>query len=88
MLHDVGKIGVSDPLLVKIGPLGDEDWKELRTHPEIGAQLLSRPELADLREWILAHHERLDGSGYPYGLAGDEIPLEARILAWPTPTRR
>ena len=81
VLHDVGKIGVSDPLLVKIGPLRDEDWKELRTHPEIGAQLLSRPELADLREWVLAHHERLDGSGYPFGLSGDEIPIEARILA-------
>ena len=65
VLHDVGKIGVSDPLLVKIGPLGDEDWKELRTHPEIGAQLLSRPELADLRGWVLAHHEWLDGSRVP-----------------------
>ena len=81
VLHDVGKIGVSDPLLVKIGPLGDDDWKELQTHPEIGAQLLSRPELADLRGWVLAHHEWLDGSGYPFGLAGDDIPLEARILA-------
>ena len=65
VLHDVGKIGVSDPLLVKMGPLGDEDWKELRTHPEIGAQLLSRPELADLRSWVLAHHERPDGDGLP-----------------------
>ncbi len=81
VLHDVGKIGVSDPLLVKMGPLGDEDWRELKTHPEIGAQLLSRPELADLRSWVLAHHERPDGTGYPFGLSGDEIPLEARILA-------
>jgi diguanylate cyclase (GGDEF)-like protein len=81
VLHDVGKIGVSDPVLVKTGPLAEEDWRELRTHPEIGAQLLSRPELADIRSWILAHHERPDGSGYPLGLAGDDIPLEARILA-------
>ena len=51
------------------------------THPEIGARLLSRPEFADLREWILAHHERPDGLGYPHGLRADEIPLEARILA-------
>jgi diguanylate cyclase (GGDEF)-like protein len=81
VLHDVGKIGVSDPVLVKTGPLEEEDWQELKTHPEIGAQLLSRPELSDLRQWVLAHHERPDGSGYPHGLSGDEIPLEARILA-------
>jgi diguanylate cyclase (GGDEF)-like protein len=81
VLHDVGKIGVSDPVLVKTGPLGEDDWRELRTHPEIGAQLLSRPELADLRAWVLAHHERPDGTGYPSGASGDEIPLEARILA-------
>ena len=81
VLHDVGKIGVSDPVLVKTGPLEEDDWRELRTHPEIGAQLLSRPELADLRAWVLAHHERPDGTGYPAGLSGDDIPLEARILA-------
>jgi HD-GYP domain-containing protein (c-di-GMP phosphodiesterase class II) len=81
VLHDVGKIGVSDPVLVKTGPLEEHDWEELKTHPEIGAQLLSRPELSDLRQWVLAHHERPDGSGYPHGLSGDEIPLEARILA-------
>ena len=51
------------------------------THPEIGARLLSRPEFDDLRAWILAHHERPDGLGYPRGLSADEIPLEARILA-------
>jgi HD-GYP domain-containing protein (c-di-GMP phosphodiesterase class II) len=51
------------------------------THPEIGARLLSRPEFADLREWILAHHERPDGLGYPHALRADQIPIEARILA-------
>ena len=81
ILHDVGKIGISDRVLTKPGPLTDEEWIEMRTHPEIAARLLSREEFEDLREWILAHHERPDGTGYPRGLSGDEIPLEARILA-------
>jgi putative nucleotidyltransferase with HDIG domain len=81
VLHDIGKIGVSDGVLMKPGPLDASEWKEVRTHPEIGARLLSRPEFDDLRGWILAHHERPDGRGYPHGLAGDEIPVEARILA-------
>ncbi|HEX2233560.1 MAG TPA: diguanylate cyclase [Thermoleophilaceae bacterium] len=81
LLHDVGKIGVSEAMLIKPGPLDEEEWAEMRTHPEIAARLLAGPEFEDLRSWILAHHERPDGSGYPYGLSGDEIPLEARILA-------
>ncbi|MBA2630169.1 MAG: HD domain-containing protein, partial [Thermoleophilaceae bacterium] len=81
VLHDIGKIGVSDPLLVKTGPLDEKEWEELRTHPEIGAALLSRPELSDLREWVLSHHERPDGTGYPLRLGGESIPLEAKILA-------
>jgi diguanylate cyclase (GGDEF)-like protein len=81
LLHDVGKIGISDRVLTKPGPLEPEEWAQMRTHPQIGARLLSRPELSDLRGWILAHHERPDGFGYPFGLSGDEIPLEARILA-------
>ena len=81
MLHDLGKIGISDRVLTKPGPLDDAEWAQMRTHPQIGARLLSRPELADLRAWILAHHERPDGSGYPFGLSGDEIPVEAQILA-------
>ena len=81
VLHDVGKIGISDRVLNKPGPLTDAEWKEMRTHPEIASRLLSRPEFDDLRGWILAHHERPDGGGYPKGLKGDEIPLEARILA-------
>ncbi len=81
MLHDVGKIGISDNVLTKRGPLDDEEWIQMRTHPQIGARLLSRPELADLRGWVLAHHERPDGRGYPFGLSGDAIPLESRILA-------
>jgi diguanylate cyclase (GGDEF)-like protein/putative nucleotidyltransferase with HDIG domain len=81
VLHDIGKIGIPDRVLTKPGPLDASEWKEMYTHPEIGARLLSRPEFADLREWILAHHERPDGQGYPHALRGDDIPLEARILA-------
>ena len=81
VLHDIGKIGISDSVLSKPGPLDADEWQEMFTHPEIAARLLTRPEFDDLRGWILAHHERPDGAGYPYGLSGDEIPLEARILA-------
>ena len=81
VLHDIGKIGISDRVLSKAGPLDPDEWQEMHTHPEIGARLLSRQEFDDLRAWILAHHERPDGHGYPRGLKGDEISLEARILA-------
>jgi putative nucleotidyltransferase with HDIG domain len=81
LLHDVGKIGVSEAMLIKPGPLDEDEWAEMRTHPEIAARLLAGPEFEDLRSWILAHHERPDGAGYPYGLSGNEIPLESRILA-------
>jgi diguanylate cyclase (GGDEF)-like protein len=81
VLHDVGKIGVSDRLLTKPGPLDPDEWQQMRTHPEIAARLLAHPEFDDLRSWIVAHHERPDGKGYPAGTAGDEIPLEARIIA-------
>ncbi|MGH2716914.1 MAG: HD-GYP domain-containing protein [Thermoleophilaceae bacterium] len=81
VLHDVGKIGVSDRVIVKPGPLDADEWREMRTHPEIGARLLTHPEFDDLRAWVLSHHERPDGRGYPEGLTGDAIPLEASILA-------
>jgi diguanylate cyclase (GGDEF)-like protein/putative nucleotidyltransferase with HDIG domain len=81
VLHDIGKIGISDSVLSKPGPLDAAEWKEMYTHPEIGARLLSRGEFADIRSWILAHHERPDGLGYPRGLSAEDIPLEARILA-------
>jgi diguanylate cyclase (GGDEF)-like protein/putative nucleotidyltransferase with HDIG domain len=81
VLHDIGKTGVSDRLLSKRGPLDPDEWRSIRTHPESGARLLAHPELEDLRAWVLAHHERPDGKGYPRGLSGDEIPIEASILA-------
>jgi HD-GYP domain-containing protein (c-di-GMP phosphodiesterase class II) len=80
-LHDIGKIGLPSAVLRKPGPLGDTEMAQVRTHPEIGAEVLSGRGLEDLRDWVAAHHERPDGRGYPAGLAGDEIPFEARILA-------
>jgi diguanylate cyclase (GGDEF)-like protein len=81
VLHDVGKIGLPDAILRKPGRLTDDEWLPMRRHPEIGARILGDDNFADIRSWVLAHHERPDGKGYPYGLLGDEIPLEARILA-------
>jgi diguanylate cyclase (GGDEF)-like protein len=81
LLHDLGKVGVSNRLLSKPGPLDADEWQEMRTHPEIAARLLDHPDFEDLRAWILAHHERPDGRGYPAGLTDEEIPLEGSILA-------
>jgi diguanylate cyclase (GGDEF)-like protein/putative nucleotidyltransferase with HDIG domain len=81
VLHDIGKIGLPDAILQKPGPLARSELAEIRTHPEIGAQILSGRGLEDLREWVFAHHERPDGKGYPCGLTDSEIPLEAKILA-------
>ena len=81
LLHDIGKIGVPDPVLQKAGPLNDEEWAEMRKHPELGARILAGANLDDISSWVLAHHERPDGGGYPAGLTDHEIPLEAKILA-------
>jgi HD-GYP domain-containing protein (c-di-GMP phosphodiesterase class II) len=81
VLHDLGKLGIADAILHKAGALTDAEWKEMTRHPEIGARILAHAGLRDIAAWVLAHHERLDGRGYPFGLAADEIPLEARILA-------
>ncbi|RDI73508.1 Response regulator containing a CheY-like receiver domain and an HD-GYP domain [Gaiella occulta] len=84
LLHDVGKIGIPDAILGKPGPLTAEEWDVIRRHPEMGHRLLggSRSALLDLAATVAyTHHERLDGSGYPRGLAGDEIPLAGRIAA-------
>ena len=81
VLHDIGKLGVADAVLQKPGALTDEEWEEMRRHAELGARILAHANLPDIASWVLAHHERLDGGGYPHGLAGDAIPLEARILA-------
>jgi HD-GYP domain-containing protein (c-di-GMP phosphodiesterase class II) len=82
LLHDVGKIGVADAILEKLGPLTEEEWKVVKRHPEVGARMLEPLEsLSGALPVIRHHHERPDGSGYPDGLEGDEIPLGARIVA-------
>lgn len=81
VLHDIGKIGVADSILQKPGPLTDAEYDAMKKHPEIGARILGGSGLADVRQWVLTHHERPDGRGYPTGMSGDRIPLEARILA-------
>jgi len=81
VLHDLGKLGIADAILYKPGPLDDGEWKEIMRHPEIGARILEHAGLSDIASWVRAHHERLDGRGYPKGISGHEIPLEARILA-------
>jgi putative nucleotidyltransferase with HDIG domain len=82
LLHDVGKIGVSDAILLKPGKLTDDEWELMRKHPEIGYHMLRQVKfLQGPAEIILAHHERWDGQGYPKGLHEDEIPLGARIFS-------
>jgi putative nucleotidyltransferase with HDIG domain len=82
LLHDVGKIGVSDFILHKPGPLTDEEWQEMRRHPAIGYEMLKGVRfLAKPSEIVYSHHERFDGKGYPSALAGDEIPLGSRVFA-------
>jgi diguanylate cyclase (GGDEF)-like protein/putative nucleotidyltransferase with HDIG domain len=81
LLHDIGKIGISDEILNKAGKLTDEEWEVIRSHPQLGADIVSNvPELASCLAGILYHHEHYDGSGYPAGLKGEAIPLDARIL--------
>jgi HD-GYP domain-containing protein (c-di-GMP phosphodiesterase class II) len=81
MLHDIGKVGVPEAILQKPGALSEAELTVVKRHPELGAQILEHPCLADVRGWVGAHHERPDGQGYPLGLRGEEIPLEARIVA-------
>jgi HD-GYP domain-containing protein (c-di-GMP phosphodiesterase class II) len=82
LLHDLGKVGVSRRILVKDGQLDSEEFSEIERHPAIGAHIIeSVPFLADLAPLVLHHHERPDGAGYGEGLSGDQIPIEARILA-------
>lgn len=81
LLHDIGKIGVPDAILNKPGKLSDHEYAEMQRHPEIGARILGSDVLDDVRSWVLAHHERPDGLGYPFGLSGEQVPLQARILA-------
>jgi diguanylate cyclase (GGDEF)-like protein/putative nucleotidyltransferase with HDIG domain len=81
ILHDVGRVGVPDELFRKTGPLSEEEWAFVRSHPEVGARMVETTEFEEIGSWIHAHHERPDGHGYPEGLVAEDLPLEAGILA-------
>ncbi len=81
ILHDIGKIGISDHVLKKKGPLTDDERAHIEEHPRLGQRILSSTNIPEILPWALSHHERWDGTGYPQGLAGEDIPFEARILA-------
>ena len=82
LLHDIGKIAVPDQILLKAGALNEEEWRIMRTHPEVGYNILrSSPHLGPVAELVRSHQERYDGSGYPRGLRGEEICLGARVFA-------
>jgi len=81
LLHDIGKIAVQNDVLLKVGPLTDEEWRSLKAHPNVGADIVEQLKfLKEASEVIRSHHERPDGNGYPRGLKGEEVPLAARIL--------
>jgi diguanylate cyclase (GGDEF)-like protein/putative nucleotidyltransferase with HDIG domain len=81
MLHDIGKVVLPDHILQKPESLNDREFEEVKRHPEVGAELINRVEgLGDIAEWVRHSHEHYDGSGYPSGLAGEQIPLGSRIL--------
>lgn len=82
LLHDLGKIGIPDSILLKKGPLNEEEWFIMKKHPEIGFSLIKdiKP-LERAAQIVLSHHERFDGKGYPYGLKGNQIPIGARIFS-------
>ena len=83
LLHDVGKIGIPENVLKKPDKLSDEEWEIMKQHPVIGAEKVLAPNesLRDLIPMVKFHHEHYDGTGYPFGLKGDEIPLSARIVS-------
>ncbi len=81
-LHDIGKIGIPDKILLKNGPLNDKEWETMKLHTILGKELIEdMPWFNDAMDVIIHHHERFDGTGYPYGLKGENIPLNARIFA-------
>ena len=80
-LHDIGKTGVDEEILLDPGPPTPEQWDQIKQHPAIGYVRLRAAGLEDIATWVLCHHERMDGLGYPRGLEGDRIPLASRILS-------
>ena len=82
LFHDIGKLAIQECILNKSGPLTDQEWNEIMRHPEVGYWILSTSlEMSDIAKFVLYHHERYDGSGYPKGLKEDEIPLLSRIIS-------
>jgi putative two-component system response regulator len=82
ILHDIGQVRIPEVILLKAGPLTEKEWGEMRKHPEEGARMIEGiPYLSPAIPIVLHHHERWDGGGYPHGLQGEEIPIEARVLA-------
>ena len=82
LLHDIGKIAIEETILNKPGKLTDDEWREIKRHPEIGYRILSTVnDMSEMAEYVLAHHERWDGLGYPKGLKGEEITLQSRIIS-------
>jgi len=81
LLHDIGKIGIADAILLKPGALTENEWQMMRTHPEKGFELISQiPNMDEAAQIILSHEERYDGSGYPQNLQGEKIPFAARLF--------
>lgn len=82
LLHDIGKIGIPDAILLKPAGLNEIEWSQMRKHPELGARILALvPSFGDVSSIVLSHHEKFDGTGYPKGLSGTRIPFGSRIFA-------
>jgi diguanylate cyclase (GGDEF)-like protein len=81
VLHDVGKIGIPDRILLKAGKLDDDEVVEMRRHSELGRDIISGAGMTEIADWVCHLHERFAGGGYPFGIAGEDIPLESRILS-------
>lgn len=82
LFHDIGKLAIQEQILNKSGPLTTQEWNEIMKHPEVGYWILSTSlEMSDIAKYVLYHHERYDGSGYPKGLREEEIPLLSRIIS-------
>ena len=81
ILHDVGRVALPDAVVAKPGPLTDVEWAWVRAHPSVGARMVETTEYEDIRSWILFHHERPDGHGYPEGRRAEDVPLESAIIA-------
>ena len=81
ILHDVGRVALPDGVFAKEGPLTDDEWTWVRAHPSVGARMVETTEYEDIRSWILFHHERPDGGGYPEGRGVEDVPIESAIIA-------